>query len=656
MTHRILVIPVFITLLSSLPAHSATIRVGHGSGYDYSSITAALLAAGSGDTITVATGTYSSTGLSPETFPLILRDNVLLMRESSDSLPIIDGNHSNTVCLCENVTMTIEGFRITGGITVQPETTGGGMQVNQSNVTVRHCDFISNGAEINGGAVHCQSSTMMFENCRFESNVALTGGGLYAESGSNLMITGCVFMNNTAASTGGALHCGLASDVQLIESEIEANAARDGGGISCYACFLSMHNTHVSGNAAETSGGGVVGYDSTIDVRQCAVMENSAMTGAGFAMQPGSCLRVYDSVVIGNSAWQKGGGYYGNQSEIDVLYATVLGNSASSEGGGFYLNLVSGIIASSDIVDNTAVNGGGICAEHGTVMSCVNCLLARNYATEFGAAFHFAECSPVCLNCTITDNQASDGGGAGSFINASPIFTRCILWDNAIDEIFIFSGSPEFTFCDIDGGWSGIGNITSDPLFVTGPNGSFYLSQISAGQSADSPCVNTGNVPAASVSFTSADRTFYLDTMTTRTDEQTDSGMADLGYHDDPLRDPCVELGCHIDMPALYFSPGDSFFCNVIIHNPETLIYPDIPVFMILDVAGTLFFAPGFTGFDRYTRSIIPGKNTVIVLPPFTWPAGCGTASGIRWYAGMTNHAMTELFGSFDTVQFGWGS
>jgi hypothetical protein len=85
-------------------------------------------------------------------------------------------------------------------------------------------------------------------------------------------------------------------------------------------------------------------------------------------------------------------------------------------------------------------------------------------------------------------------------------------------EAYVESGCT----LDLDGT-----NIDDDPLFVSGPLGDYYLSQIAAGQAADSPCVDTGSDTAANLG---------LDTRTTRTDHIGDSGTVDMGYH--PQRCP----------------------------------------------------------------------------------------------------------------------
>ena len=257
----------------------------------------------------------------------------------------------------------------------------------------------------------------------------------------------------------------------------------------------------------------------------------------------------------------------------------------------------------------------------------------------------------------MTDNYAADGGGAFSCSNANPVLRDSILWDDDIDEVFVFSGTPAITFCDVEGGWSGSAtNFDADPQFVTSTDGEFFLSQTAAGQTADSPCVNAGSGPSASFSYPILDQTFYMDTLTTRTDKESDSGQVDVGYHYDPSYDYCTEPGCSIDMPSSFYHPGDPFYIYVVACNPDLITYPDMPLFVLLDVNGSYFFAPGFTDFDYYETDLYPGKTTIEVIPEFSWPANAGSSSGIGLYAGMTNHEMTMLFGTLDYVTFGWGS
>lgn len=121
-----------------------------------------------------------------------------------------------------------------------------------------------------------------------------------------------------------------------------------------------------------------------------------------------------------------------------------------------------------------------------------------------------------------------------------------------------------------------------------------------------------------------------------------------------PTQPPCTTLGCEIQMPSHEFVPGDACWCQVVICNPNSETYSAVPVFAILDVYGSYFFAPSFSSFDHYVRDISPGTSTIDVLTEFAWPAGAGTADGIRWYSAMTNAEMTALFGELGTFDFGW--
>ena len=78
----------------------------------------------------------------------------------------------------------------------------------------------------------------------------------------------------------------------------------------------------------------------------------------------------------------------------------------------------------------------------------------------------------------------------------------------------------------------GTGNIDQNPLFVNGPEGNYYLSQIAAGQGQNSPCLNLGYYQAADLCFIGGDgETGCFDEYTTRTDEIGDTGVIAIGFH-----------------------------------------------------------------------------------------------------------------------------
>lgn len=117
---------------------------------------------------------------------------------------------------------------------------------------------------------------------------------------------------------------------------------------------------------------------------------------------------------------------------------------------------------------------------------------------------------------------------------------------------------------------------------------------------------------------------------------------------------PVPALTVDIVMPSNLYHPGDPFGCSVILTNNGSSTFQNLPLFVILDVYGSLFFLPGYSAFDYYSVTVPPGPYTQIVVPTFNWPSGAGNAGNIWWYAGCTNQSFTELFGGYDAYAFGW--
>ncbi len=214
------------------------------------------------------------------------------------------------------------------------------------------------------------------------------------------------------------------------------------------------------------------------------------------------------------SGYNRGGAIFCFRSSPTIEKNTITGNSAEC-GGGVWCYESSPTIENNIITDNSANYGGGI--------FCYNCsptisnnIISGNSAAggwrpAGGAIYCYKSSSPTITNNTITGNSANYGGG-GIYCsdNSSPTIVDCIIWGNGDD----LDGCSA-TYCCIEDMDDGEGNIHSDPMFVTGLWGEYYLDP-------DSPCVDAGS---QSVSATG------LSNRTTQTDGTPDSGTVDMGYH-----------------------------------------------------------------------------------------------------------------------------
>ena len=149
-----------------------------------------------------------------------------------------------------------------------------------------------------------------------------------------------------------------------------------------------------------------------------------------------------------------------------------------------------------------------------------NCIIRYNFGAGSGGGIGTYECSPTIQNCDISFNQAGLGGGV-SVYTGNPIFTNCtiigntstnqgggvyvdhywggtssyftnsVIWDNSPNNVAYGRGDATITYCNIQGGWAGEGNIDADPLFVD-PLADLHLTALS-------PCINAGNNDAPSI-------------------------------------------------------------------------------------------------------------------------------------------------------------
>lgn len=117
---------------------------------------------------------------------------------------------------------------------------------------------------------------------------------------------------------------------------------------------------------------------------------------------------------------------------------------------------------------------------------------------------------------------------------------------------------------------------------------------------------------------------------------------------------PPSELIVSILMPSAMFHPGDPFECSVLIENRGEASMNELPVFLILDIFGDLFFMPEANEFSYYALNIPPGQSILKAVPMFRWPEGAGSAGGMIWYSGITDYTFQKVLSNIDTYVFGW--
>ena len=301
-------------------------------------------------------------------------------------------------------------------------------------------------------------------------------------------------LTNGSASSGGGIYCYYNSSPSLVDVTITDNSASDdGGGIYCdYYSSPSLENVTISNNSASDDGGGIFCLVSSPSLENVTISDNSASDDGGGIYCRSSSPTLENVTLSGNSADDSGGGIYyiycWYESNPSLENVTITNNSAGYDGGGIYCWESSPSLVDVTISDNSASYYGGgiyyIYCWYESNPSLANVTITNNSAGYYGGGIYCDESSPSLANVTITGNSASYGGGIFCY-SSSPSLVNCILWNDSPQEVYVSSGSVNIFYSDIQGGWTGEGNINLDPLFVDAATGDYHLT-------ANSPCIDAG--------------------------------------------------------------------------------------------------------------------------------------------------------------------
>lgn len=152
-------------------------------------------------------------------------------------------------------------------------------------------------------------------------------------------------------------------------------------------------------------------------------------------------------------------------------------------GGGMYNYIESSPTITNCIFSRNSSTWGSGIGNFESSTTITNSTFYENSAIISGGGIHNWYSSPTVINCTFSNNSAILGGGICN-LDSSLTVTNCILWGDG-EEIYNLNTTPAVTYCDIQGGYPGEGNIFEAPMFVDPANGDYRLQ-------AGSPCIDAG--------------------------------------------------------------------------------------------------------------------------------------------------------------------
>jgi hypothetical protein len=212
----------------------------------------------------------------------------------------------------------------------------------------------------------------------------------------------------------------------------------------------------------------------------------------GFTITGGTGTKWIDE--HGAGLYREGGGILTALSapiiQYNIIYNNIVTNITgviSTGGGGIRSGDGYPRIYNNVIYGNTARYGAGVVLNY-TGCEMKNNIVCANYGSyQYGSGagiwINNTFSRPKTLeNNTIVNNSATSGTGGVYIFSGTTTFRNNIIWGNT-PGAQIAGGSAIVTYCDVQGGFTGAGNINSDPLFT---DSSFVLT-------ANSPCVDKGD-------------------------------------------------------------------------------------------------------------------------------------------------------------------
>ncbi len=431
---------------------------------DQPTIQAGIDAASNGDTVLVADGAYFE-NINFQGKAITVASNFLMDGDTMHiTNTIIDGSqpsHPDSASVVyfisdEDTTSIIQGFTITGGKGTYLPTTrrgGGGILCYYSGAKIMN-NYIERDTIVNNLA-----------------GVNLRGGGLYYFADNDwddyLVIKDNKFrwnyLKNTAAdkdASGSAFT--IACDATITGNEITNNHAESNSVKAAFFCIsppvsckVLVSNNTISHNKSLGVGSNSSAYGSAMyligvfgQVNNNVIMHNeqSSQSTCGGAI---SAWKTDTSLVIENN----------------IIAHNYFSNAQTCRGGGINLIWSTAKIVNNLIYNNSATNGGGI------------------------SILDTSKCETIIINNTIVQNSADIGGGIYNYKD-SCIVLNSIIYDNSAyygPAIFNDNSFSSVNYSNIQGGWTGIGNIDADPGFIDPTIGNYCIDSC-----VNAPCAGTG--------------------------------------------------------------------------------------------------------------------------------------------------------------------
>lgn len=203
-----------------------------------------------------------------------------------------------------------------------------------------------------------------------------------------------------------------------------------------------------------------------------------------------------DGLTITGGDGFEAGGIHAFGADLTLRNCVVSGNAAYGNTANYWA--AGGVLGGNPltVIDSKIINnqvGGGAGGLRPQELILINSLLADNHGD---AGIHI-NWNASLTNVTLVNN---DGGILfNAPVSATLAITNSILYSNSWSLSNDGGSAVTVTYSDIQGGWSGVGNLDANPLFIDAANGDYHLQfgspAVNAGVTAGAPLTDLDGNP-----------------------------------------------------------------------------------------------------------------------------------------------------------------
>ena len=486
----------------------------------YSSIQSAINSSSNGDIVLVDDGVYYE-NINYNGKAITVGSNFIVDGDTNHIYnTIINGSqHTNpdsgTVVYFisgEDTTSVLTGFTITGGTGtlyivpgVETDRIAGGIGLENSGAKITYNRIVGNSAIMNTvgtdarvaagggiGAVSVDLKNLIIEYNFIDSN--------FVSSISRAFGGGIAIIENTPGAYNVFILNNTITNNEVISTGIDEQALASSGGILTILKKVIITGNTVSDNSINALnicvGAGITVAETSAEEE--TVVTNNIVTNNTFLN--GICL---------------GGGIHLSLANGVDVSSNVIKNNDATYGGGLFLDVSIPFLSKNLIAGNTSVEaGGGILVDYSAILEeqhsnyyinnnydwNSNFFLSQAYITAKLEQIHGVFNSDrierdvessgrvvEMVNNTIANNSTLGtlGGTGISTISSTVKILNSIVWGNLPSTNPQIDGAAFVNYSNVEGGFSGTGNLDADPMFVDQIN--YYLNP------SNSPCIDAGN-------------------------------------------------------------------------------------------------------------------------------------------------------------------